>query len=113
MANVKGRVMEYGAELARLEEFVEKLLNKYNALKSEYYSLQEALRQRESECADLKNKIFELSTERTEVGNKVSGLLDRIEQWENDQVSTEHSSKEQSVEFQAAPGGNESGMKTY
>ena len=30
------RILEYSAELARLEEFVDKLLNKYSQLKSEY-----------------------------------------------------------------------------
>lgn len=78
--------MEQGAELVRLEEFVDKLLSKYNQLKSEYASLQDTMRQREAECAELKNKVFTLSAERTEVGNKVAGLLDRIEQWESEQV---------------------------
>nr|WP_321466290.1 cell division protein ZapB [uncultured Desulfobulbus sp.] len=105
--------MEYSAEMARLEEFVEKLLNKYNSLKLEYHTLQEVLRQRESECTELKSKVLELSAERSEVGNKVSGLLDRIEQWENDQMTTELSSKQQSGEFQATSEENESRMKTY
>ena len=67
--------MEQGAELVRLEEFVDKLLSKYNQLKSEYASLQETVRQREAECVELKNKVFALSAERTDVGNKVAGLL--------------------------------------
>jgi hypothetical protein len=67
--------MEQSAELVRLEEFVDKLLNKYNQLKAECRSLQETLRQRDAECADLKNTVFNLSAERTEVSNKVSGLL--------------------------------------
>jgi chromosome segregation ATPase len=79
--------MEQSAELVRLEEFVDKLLNKYNQLKAECRSLQETLRQRDAECADLKNTVFNLSAERTEVSNKVSGLLDRIEQWENEQLA--------------------------
>ena len=79
--------MEQSAELVRLEEFVDKLLSKYNQLKSEYCSLQETARQREEECADLKKKVFALSAERTEVGNKVAGLLGRIEQWESEQLN--------------------------
>ena len=79
--------MEQGAELVRLEEFVDKLLSKYNQLKSEYASLQETVRQREAECAELKNKVFALSAERTDVGNKVAGLLGRIEQWESEQLA--------------------------
>lgn len=78
--------MEYSVELARLEEFVDKLLNKYNRLKSECHALQETLRQRDNECSELRNKVAALSAEHTEVGNKVSGLLDRIESWENEQL---------------------------
>jgi chromosome segregation ATPase len=79
--------MGNNVELVRLEEFVDKLLTKYNQLKSEYHLLQDALRQRDAECAELKNNIFTMSTERTEVGNRVAGLLDRIEQWESDQTT--------------------------
>jgi len=77
--------MENNAELTRLEEFVDKLLSKYNQLKTEYHALQETLRERDAECGELKNNVFQLSTERTEVGNRVTGLLDRIEQWETEQ----------------------------
>lgn len=77
--------MENNAELVRLEEFVDKLLTKYNQLKSDYHAVQDTLRQRDAECAELKNNIFNLSTERTAVGNRVAGLLDRIEQWESEQ----------------------------
>lgn len=105
--------MEYGAELARLEEFVDKLLNKYNRLKSEVHALQETLRQRESECADLKKQVVALSAERTEVGNKVSGLLDRIEQWENDQISTSASPDEENSDSQGSLFRNDPAMKTY
>ena len=77
--------MENNAELVRLEEFVDKLLTKYNQLKSDYHALQETLRELDDECSDLKSNVFHLSTERTEVGNRVAGLLDRIEQWESEQ----------------------------
>ena len=49
------------------------------------FALQETLREREAECASLKNNVFDLSTEKTEVGNRVSGLLGRIQQWEAEQ----------------------------
>lgn len=105
--------MEYGVELARLEEFVDKLLNKYNQLKSEYHALQETLSQRDTECADLKKQVFELSAERTEVGNKVTGLLDRIEQWENDQMSTGAPLDEGNSDSQGSLFRNDPEMKTY
>lgn len=80
--------MENNTELGRLEEYVGKLLKNYTQLKTEFQNLQETLRQRDAECADLKTKVFELSTERSEVGNKVAGLLDRIEQWEHEQTGS-------------------------
>lgn len=80
--------MENNAELVRLEEFVDKLLAKYNQLKTDYHALQDTLRERDTECAELKNNIFNLSTERAEVGNRVSGLIGRIEQWENEHAAT-------------------------
>jgi len=80
--------MENNAELIRLEEFVDKLLAKYNQLKTDYHALQDTLRERDAECAGLKNNVFNLSTERAEVGNRVSGLIGRIEQWENEHVAT-------------------------
>ena len=76
--------MENNAELVRLEEFVDKLLTKYNKLKTDYQVLQDSLQEREAECAELKNNVSHLSTERTEVGNRVAGLIGRIEQWENE-----------------------------
>ncbi|MDD2465805.1 MAG: cell division protein ZapB [Desulfobulbus sp.] len=105
--------MEYSAELARLEEFVDKLLNKYNTIKSECHALQETLRQRDNECADLKNKVFELSAERTEVGGKVSGLLDRIEQWENDQAHSTDSGNEGHRDGQEPRLRSDDELKTY
>jgi archaellum component FlaC len=76
--------MENNAELIRLEEFVDKLLNKYNTLKADYLNLQDTLRDRDNECAELKANIENLTSERTEVGSRVAGLLDRIEQWEGE-----------------------------
>ncbi len=80
--------MDNNAELVRLEEFVDKLLAKYSQLKEDYHALQETLRERDAECADLKNNVLQLSSERSEVGNRVSGLLDRIEQWEAGQAAS-------------------------
>lgn len=64
--------MENNAELVRLEEFVDKLLTKYNQLKSDFHALQETLRERDAECADLKAQCLSSEPiERTEVGNRV------------------------------------------
>lgn len=88
--------MENNAELLRLEGFVDKLLAKYNQLKADFHTLEETLQERDAECADLKEVIRELKSERTEVGSRVSNLLDRIEQWEN-----EHTAGAESVGSQA------------
>ena len=77
--------MEQNAELLRLEELVDQVLNKYNQLKSDYQALEEMLQERDMECADLKGTIENLSDERSAVSSRVSGLLDRITQWENEQ----------------------------
>ena len=77
--------MENNAELVRLEQFVDTLLNKYNELKKKFHSLETMLRERDDECATLKNDLVELKNERSEVGSRVSGLLGRIEQWEAEQ----------------------------
>ena len=77
--------MENNAELVRLEQFVDILLNKYNDLKDRFHALEATLRERDDECAGLKDDISELNNERSEVGSRVSGLLGRIEQWEADQ----------------------------
>jgi hypothetical protein len=81
--------MEKNAELLRLEGFVDKLLTKYNQLKANYLALQETLQERDIECVNLKNSLSQLHNERLEVGNRVAGLLDRIEQWELEQGSTQ------------------------
>ncbi len=77
--------MENNAELIRLEQFVDKLLTKYNELKANFHALEATLRERDEEIVNLKATINELSTERAEVGDRVAGLIDRIEQWESEQ----------------------------
>jgi len=80
--------MESNAELARLEEFVDKLLTKYNELKDEYHATQATLQERDDECADLKGQIADLTSERSFVGERVAGLIGRIEQWETDELDS-------------------------
>ncbi len=80
--------MENNTELVRLEQFVDNLLNKYNDLKDRFHALEGTLRERDDECAALKEELNELTSERTEIGSRVSGLLGRIEQWEAEQGET-------------------------
>ena len=81
--------MESNAELTRLDQFVDKLLTKYHELKEEFHALQATLQQRDNECADLKEQLAELSSERNVVGERVAGLIGRIEQWESEQENPE------------------------
>ena len=74
--------MENNAELVRLEQFVDSLLEKYKQLKQSYIALEATLAQRDLECEKLKETVEELRSERTVVGDRVAGLLDKIEQWE-------------------------------
>ncbi|WP_153305846.1 cell division protein ZapB [Desulfogranum mediterraneum] len=86
--------MEHNAELLRLEELVDQLLTQYSQLKSDYNALEEMLQERDMECADLKATIENLNDERSSVSNRVSGLLDRISQWESEQDSDQAGSSD-------------------
>ncbi len=88
--------MESNAELARLEEFVDKLLTKYRELKEEYHALQATLQERDNECAELKENIADLSSERSVVGERVAGLIGRIEQWETEEYMPSAENEDQS-----------------
>jgi len=77
--------MENNGELIRLERFVDKLLTQYNNLKEKYLALEVTLQQRDKECANLKDSIAELRSERSAVSDRVAALIERIVQWENEQ----------------------------
>lgn len=87
--------MEDNTELARLEQFVDKLLVKYNELKEEYHAVKTTLAERDSECAELKDQISDMTSERNHVGERVAGLIGRIEQWESDENIPEITDHEQ------------------
>lgn len=78
--------MKNNEELVRLEQFVDNLLTKYRKLQETHRALETRLAERETECTNLKETISELRSERSEVGNRVAGLLERIEQWEVEQA---------------------------
>jgi chromosome segregation ATPase len=116
--------MESSAELVKLEQFVDKLLTKYHELKDNFHALQETLRERDSEIgdlkgqvserdseiADLKGQIEELSSERAHVGERVAGLIGRIEEWEAEQdVSLETSAG--AGEDAKSDGGEQAGLQ--
>ncbi|MBA3008197.1 MAG: cell division protein ZapB [Proteobacteria bacterium] len=74
--------MMQDSELGRLENFVSKLLDRFNALQAEKKRIDELLLQREETITALQDELASLKDERGEISNRVSGLLDRIEEWE-------------------------------
>jgi len=76
--------MMQDSELGRLEDFVTKLLERFNALQADKKKVDDLLLQREGAIADLQEELATLKDERGEIGNRVSGLLERIEEWEAD-----------------------------
>ena len=76
--------MMQDSELGRLEDFVTKLLERFNALQADKKKVDDLLLQREGAIADLQEELAALKDERGEIGHRVSGLLERIEEWEAD-----------------------------
>lgn len=74
--------MMQDSELGRLENFVSKLLDRFNTLQAEKKRIDEVLLQREETITALQDELASLKDERGEISNRVSGLLDRIEEWE-------------------------------
>lgn len=74
--------MVQDSELGRLEDFVTKLLERFNALQADKKKVDDLLLQREGTIATLQEELAALKDERGEIGNRVSGLLERIEEWE-------------------------------
>jgi chromosome segregation ATPase len=77
--------MEENSELIRLEQFIDKLLDKYKELRQNHDSLKVALAEKDNECSGLKERVAELGSERVVVGERVTSLIDRIEEWEIEQ----------------------------
>lgn len=96
--------MKNNEELVRLEQFVDNLLTKHRKLQETYRTLEASLGERDSECARLKETISELRNERSEVGSRVAGLLERIERWEVEQVEGGEAQAEGKVEAEGLQG---------
>ncbi|MCL7487794.1 MAG: hypothetical protein M8357_06450 [Desulfobulbaceae bacterium] len=96
--------MENKSELVRLEEFVDNLLVRYRQLKESCMTMESMLEERDAECAKMQETIAELRSERGVVGERVAGLIERIEQWEKemegDELSGEDPAKLQGKLFQ-------------
>ena len=87
--------MDKGSEFVRLEKFVDDLLAKYKMARERCASLEAKLEERDAECDTLKATIEELRGERNVVGDKVAGLIERIEQWEKELEASEQETGDQ------------------
>lgn len=74
--------MTQEGDIARLEETVTGLLKKFTALKAEKSSLEQRLADKISENEALQSRLDNMQSERIDVSDRVSSLLDQIEQWE-------------------------------
>lgn len=72
-------------DMGRLEQFVENLLASHNELKKNYDTVIAALRQKEHENDDLLKQVESLQGDRNIMRNRVTGLIDKMEQWETAQ----------------------------
>lgn len=70
------------SELQRLEKFVEKLLTRFTALKTEKEKLEQDLLESELLVEELQNNISVKDGERTEISQRVNKIVDQIEEWE-------------------------------
>lgn len=70
-------------ELARLEEFVSKLLEKFSKLKEENARLASDLKDREEAIAELEDRVESGDMEKIEIGDRVSRIIEKIEDWED------------------------------
>ena len=74
--------MEHNEDLARLEQFVEKLVDSHNQLKKEKNEILVQVQEKQQEIAQLQEMLKSLQEDRSVMHNQVTGLIDRIGEWE-------------------------------
>ncbi|MBW2465940.1 MAG: hypothetical protein JRF02_01445 [Deltaproteobacteria bacterium] len=74
--------MEHNEDLARLEQFVDKLISNHNQLKKEKSDLLVQLQEKQQEIAELQETVNSLREDRSIMHSQVTGLIDRIGEWE-------------------------------
>jgi chromosome segregation ATPase len=72
------------SELIRLEEFVEKLLGEFTSIKAEKQRLELLLREQQDENHRLQEALDSVDSERTDVCDRVTSIIARLERWEAD-----------------------------
>lgn len=74
--------MSQEQELARLEDFVGKLLAKFGALKDENARLSSELSEKVETINILQEQLESNDIEKSEIGDRVSRIIEKIEDWE-------------------------------
>lgn len=74
--------MDRESELQRLEKFVEKILTRFSALKSEKLQLEQDVFERDLLIEELRETIAAKETERNEISDRVNKIVDQMENWE-------------------------------
>jgi predicted nuclease with TOPRIM domain len=74
--------MEQLENLARLEEAIDKLLDSQREMQQEKTRLTALLAQREQEVTNLRQQLEAVQGERSQIHQRVAGLIDSIEKWE-------------------------------
>jgi len=70
-------------EFDRLEQFVKKLLAQFNQLREENGRLENTLRTRDREIAELKTELSSADSAKGDISARVKGLIEQIEEWES------------------------------
>ncbi|MFC1843677.1 hypothetical protein ACFLZ5_02695 [Thermodesulfobacteriota bacterium] len=74
--------MENNENLVRLEQFVERLIENHNQLKKEKNELTAQLQEKQQEIIELQATVKSLQEDRGVMHNQVTGLIDKIGEWE-------------------------------
>lgn len=90
--------MSKDTELQRLEQFVEKLLAKYDELKGERNQLVKDLSDRNKTIAELEGNITNKDSERDQISLRVNKLVDQIEEWEQSLDDEDENSLEEATD---------------
>jgi len=70
------------SELSRLERFVEKMMKRFSELRDDKVQLLKDLGERDQIIEELRSTISTRDSERGEVGQRVSKIVEQIEEWE-------------------------------
>ncbi|WP_163338046.1 hypothetical protein [Desulfopila sp. IMCC35008] len=102
--------MSQERELARLEDFIGKLLEKFGALKEENARLSNELDEKIETINSLQEQLESNDIEKSEIGDRVSRIIEKIEDWEgnigageSEEIAPVNDPSRQGSLFQVAP----------